>query len=86
MENVASKKAEEERMVFRRHMALEEAERNRVDDIDIKATEKKNATDEMYNAFGQMNEKSLLGARTNRLLVCRVKISQTPHASIAIET
>ncbi len=77
-------RGKEERMVFRRHMALEEAERKRLDYI--KATEKKNAVDAMYNAFGQMNEKSFLGARTNRFLVCRVKISQTPHASIAIET
>ncbi len=58
MENVASKKAEEERMVFRRHMAIEEAERKRLDDI--KVTEKKNAADAMYNAFGKMNEKSFL--------------------------
>ena len=56
MENVASKRAEEERMVFRRHMALEEAERKRLDDI--KATEKKNAEDAMHDKFVQMNEKS----------------------------
>lgn len=55
IENVASKKVEDERMVFRRHMVLEEAERKRLDDI--KATEKKNAEDEMYDTFGQMSEK-----------------------------
>lgn len=53
MENVASKKVEEERMVFRRHMALEEDERKRLDGI--KATEKKTAEDAMYDAFDKLN-------------------------------
>ena len=49
MEKVASKKVEEERMVFQQHMALEERERQRLDDI--KANEKKNAENAMYDTF-----------------------------------
>lgn len=51
-ERTASKKVEEERMVFRRHMALEERERQRMDQI--KAVEKKEAEDAMYDAFSQL--------------------------------
>ncbi|KAL7543692.1 hypothetical protein ACHAXR_013000 [Thalassiosira sp. AJA248-18] len=57
MERVASKKVEEERMVFQQHMALEEKERHRLDHI--KAREKKNAEDAMYTTFSRLqNEKS----------------------------
>jgi len=49
MEKVSQKKVEEERMVFRKHMALGEKERQRLDDI--KSTQKKDAEDAMHDAF-----------------------------------
>jgi HSP20 family molecular chaperone IbpA len=57
MELVSQKKVAEERMVFQRHMALEEKERQRLDDK--KAAEKKTAEDSVYDAFTNLrNEKS----------------------------
>jgi dyslexia susceptibility 1 candidate gene 1 protein len=52
MDNVSQKKVEEERMVFRKHMALEEKERLRLDEI--KATQKKDAEDAMHDAFSRL--------------------------------
>ena len=63
MEKVASRKVEEERLVLRKVMELEEKERRRIDEI--KATEKKHAEDAMYDTFSRMqrydksNEKQL---------------------------
>lgn len=58
MELVSQKKVEEERMVFQRHMALEEKERQRLDDK--KAAEKKTAEDSIYDVFTNIrNENSL---------------------------
>ena len=57
MELVSQKKVEEERMVFQRHMALEEKERQLLDDK--KAAEKKTAEDSVHDAFSNLrNEKS----------------------------
>jgi tetratricopeptide (TPR) repeat protein len=57
MELVSQKKVEEERMVFQMHMALEEKERQRLDDK--KAAEKKTAEDSVHDAFTNLrNEKS----------------------------
>lgn len=52
MEKVSQKKVEEERMVFRKHMALGEKERQRLDDI--KSTQKKDAEDAMHDAFSRL--------------------------------
>ena len=52
MEMAASKKVEEERMVFQQHMALEERERQRLDDI--KAAAKKQATDAVHDTFTRL--------------------------------
>ncbi|KAL9187265.1 hypothetical protein ACHAXT_001368 [Thalassiosira profunda] len=53
---VQKKKVEEERMVFRQHMALEEKERQRLDDV--KAAEKQRAEDEIYNTFSRLKDES----------------------------
>ncbi|KAL3823286.1 hypothetical protein ACHAXA_003434 [Cyclostephanos tholiformis] len=52
IERVSQKKVEEERTVFQKHMVLEEKERRRIDEI--KATEKKDAEDAMYDAFSKL--------------------------------
>lgn len=52
MKKVAEMKMEEERMTFRKHMALEETERKRIDGI--KEDEKKRAEEEMHQAFTQL--------------------------------
>lgn len=52
MEKVASKKLEEERMVFRQHMHLEQKERRRMDDV--KDAEKKHAEEAMYKTFSEI--------------------------------
>ncbi|KAL3779233.1 hypothetical protein ACHAW5_010371 [Stephanodiscus triporus] len=52
IQKVSRKKVEEERIVFRKHMALEEKERKRLDEI--KATEKVDAENAMYDAFSQL--------------------------------
>ena len=49
MEKVATKKMEEERMVFQQHMELERKERQRMDDV--KALEKKKAEDAIHETF-----------------------------------
>ncbi|KAL7470254.1 hypothetical protein ACHAXS_010492 [Conticribra weissflogii] len=49
VKKVAEMKVEEERMTFRKHMALEEKERQRIDNI--KEAEKKRAEEEMHQAF-----------------------------------
>ncbi|KAL7544394.1 hypothetical protein ACHAWF_007776 [Thalassiosira exigua] len=54
MEKVASKKVEEERMVLRKHMELEEKERRRLDQV--KATEKRQAEDAMHDAFSRIQK------------------------------
>ena len=48
-EQLAAKKVEEERRLTRQHMALEERERQRIDDI--KAAEKKKAEEAMHKTF-----------------------------------
>jgi len=48
-EHLASKKVEEERRLTRQHMALEERERQRIDDI--KAAEKEKAEEAMHKTF-----------------------------------
>jgi dyslexia susceptibility 1 candidate gene 1 protein len=52
IERVSQKKVEEERMVFQKHMELEEKERRRLDEI--KATEKKDAENAMHDAFSRL--------------------------------
>ena len=51
-EKAAAKKVEEDRIFFQKHMALEEREQQRIDQI--KATEKKQAEDAMHNTFSQL--------------------------------
>ena len=54
MEKAAAKKVDEERMTFRRHMALEEKERQRMDDV--KELEKKRAEEAMHKTFLQLRD------------------------------
>jgi hypothetical protein len=54
MERAAARKVDEERMMLQEHMALEEKERQRMDDI--KGLEKKNAEDAMYDTFSFLRE------------------------------
>ena len=49
----ASRKVDEERMMLSEHMALEEKERQRMDDI--KDREKKKAEDEMFDTFSKLS-------------------------------
>lgn len=72
MEKVASKKVEEERMVFRRHMALEEDERKRLDDI--KVAEKKNAEDAMFEAFGQLSAENTIACVQNKYFTTTISV------------
>ena len=53
-EMTAARKVDEERLMLREHMALEEKERQRMDDI--KDQEKKNAEDEMFDTFSELRE------------------------------
>ena len=53
-EMAAARKVDEERMMLREHMALEEKERQRMDDI--KHQEKKTAEDEMFDTFSTLRE------------------------------
>lgn len=79
MENVAAKKVEEERMVFRRHMALEANERNRLDDI--KATEKKNAENKMFDAFSQLESARSCERSVDEKIACMTIQDVTHPAS-----
>ncbi len=53
-EMTATRKVDEERMMLREHMALEEKERQRMDDI--KDREKKKAEDEMFDTFSKLSK------------------------------
>lgn len=53
-EMAATRKVDEERMMLREHMALEEKERQRMDDI--KDSEKKKAEDEMFDTFSKLSK------------------------------
>eukprot|EP00986_Skeletonema_menzelii_P009083 scaffold4054_cov142-Skeletonema_menzelii.AAC.6 len=53
-EKAAERKVDEERLMLREHMALEEKERQRMDEI--KDREKKNAEDEMFDTFASLNQ------------------------------
>jgi tetratricopeptide (TPR) repeat protein len=54
LEMIATRKVHEERMMLREYMALEEKERQRMDDI--KGLEKKNAEDAMFATFSTLRE------------------------------
>lgn len=54
MQEVATKKVEEERMVFQQHMEIERKEQQRMDDI--KAQEKQEAEDSMHKTFSDIKK------------------------------
>jgi hypothetical protein len=91
MELVSLKKVEEERMVFQMHMALEEKERQRLDDK--KAAEKKTAEDSVHDAFTNLrNEKSghvkslvVVDGNPNMKKLVDDDARQTPQDSSVIE-
>ena len=79
MELVSQKKVEEERMVFQRHMALEEKERQRLDDK--KAAEKKTAEDSVHDAFSNLRNE--ISGHGKSLACIYVSRSQIPSSTIS---
>ena len=63
MEKVATKKVEEERRMFRRHMDIERKEQQRMDDV--KANEKKTAEEAMHQTFSEIQQSSSTQAATS---------------------
>lgn len=81
MEMLAARKVDEERMMLREHMALEERERQRMDDI--KGREKKNAEDAMFDAFSRLRSatKEDLVDRSNNKDDCLPPPRKQVHAT-----
>ena len=78
-ELVAATKFDEERMMLREHMALEEKERQRMDDI--KYQEKKIAEDEMFGTFATLREAKQDYLEVNKCLKQPIRASF--HATFA---
>ena len=83
MEMATSKKVEEERMVFQQHMALEERERQRIDDI--KAAAKKQATDAVHDTFTRLQSSEVEGTDEKKSTTLEqskfVKNNESTHES-----
>jgi dyslexia susceptibility 1 candidate gene 1 protein len=77
MEKVAEKKVEEERMTFQQHMALEQKERQRMDDV--KAQEKKNAEEAMHKIFSELHSSGSSSSKPTR--ESHTKAVKAPHKS-----